>query len=34
MKVEIIRMTEEGKLYLSEEKLLGSGLDKSVLYSR
>ncbi len=34
MKVEIIRMTEEGRLYLSEEKLLGSGLDKSVLYSR
>lgn len=28
MKAEIIQMTEDGKLYLSEEKLIASGLDK------
>ncbi len=34
MKVNIIQMTEEGKLYLSEDKLFASGLGKSSPYSR
>ncbi|MFC2014243.1 hypothetical protein ACFLU8_05190 [Chloroflexota bacterium] len=34
MKSEIIQMTEERKLYLSEDKLLSSGLEKGSLYSR
>ena len=31
---EIIQRTEDGKLYLSEEKLAEFGLDKSTLYYR
>jgi hypothetical protein len=34
MKAEIIQATEDGKLYLSEEKLFESGLGKSTPYSR
>jgi len=34
MKAEIIQRTEEGKLYLSEDRLMASGLDKSSPYSR
>jgi len=33
-KAEIIQMTEEGKLYLSEDKLMASGLEKGDLYYR
>jgi len=33
-KAEIIQMTEDGKLYLSEDKLLASGLEKSAPYYR
>jgi len=34
MKAEIIQTTEDGRLYLSEDKLIASGLDKSSPYSR
>jgi len=34
MQTDIIQQTEDGRLYLSEEQLGGSGLDKSSLYSR
>ncbi len=34
MKAEIIQITGDGRLYLSEEKLMDSGLDKRALYSR
>ena len=34
MRAEIIKMTDDGKLYLSEDKLLASGFDKDTLYSR
>lgn len=34
MKADIIQMTEDGRLYLSEDKLLASGLDRGTLYSR
>jgi len=34
MKAEIILTTEDGRLYLSEDKLLASGLDRSSPYSR
>ena len=33
-KAEIIQMTDEGRLYLSEDKLVASGLDRSSPYSR
>jgi len=34
MRAGIIQTTEEGRLYLSEDKLLASGLEKGTLYSR
>jgi hypothetical protein len=34
MKAEIIHQTEDGKLYLSEEKLSDFGLEKSASYYR
>jgi len=34
MKAEIIKTTEGGKLYLSEDRLIDSGLEKGTLYSR
>jgi hypothetical protein len=34
MRAEIIQQTEDGKLYLSEEKLRASGLEKSTSYYR
>ena len=34
MRAEIILTTEDGKLYLSEDKLVASGLDRSSPYSR
>ncbi len=34
MKAEIIQMTEDGKLYLSEERLIQSGLDRPTPYYR
>lgn len=34
MKAEIIQATEDGRLYLSEDKLAASGLDKGTSYYR
>ena len=34
MKAEIIQTTEDGKLYLSEDKLVASGLDRGASYYR
>jgi hypothetical protein len=34
MKAEILIMTEDGKFYLAEDKLLQSGLEKSTSYYR
>ena len=34
MKAEIIQMTEDGRLYLSEDRLIGSGLDRPTPYYR
>ena len=34
MKADIIQTTDDGRLYLSEDKLFASGLDKSSPYSR
>jgi len=34
MKAEIIQTTEDGKLYLSEDKLVASGLDRGAPYYR
>ena len=33
-KAEIVQTTEDGRLYLSEERLIASGLDKGVSYYR
>lgn len=33
-RAEIIRQTEDGKLYLSEDKLMESGLERGVPYRR
>ena len=33
-KAEIVQTTEDGKLYLSEERLIASGLDKGTSYYR
>jgi hypothetical protein len=34
MRSEIIQATEDGRLYLSEDKLLASGIDRGASYSR
>ena len=34
MKSEIVQATEDGRLYLSEDRLLASGLDSGASYSR
>ena len=34
MKAEIIQITEDGRLYLSEDKLIASGLDRGASYYR
>ena len=34
MKSEIIQVTEDGKMYLSEDKLYASGIDSGASYSR
>jgi len=34
MKSDIIQTTEDGKLYISEDKLLASGIDSGASYSR
>ncbi len=34
MKAEIIQTTEDGKLYLAEDKLIASGMEKDSLYYR
>ena len=34
MKADIIQTTEDGKLYLSEDRLLASGIDSGASYPR
>jgi len=34
MKADIVLVTEDGKLYLSEDKLLASGIDSGASYPR
>ena len=34
MKADIVQATEEGRLYLSEDKLIASGLEKGAPYTR
>ena len=34
MKAEIVQVTEDGKMHLSEDKLLASGIDSGASYSR